>query len=94
MQYLALIAASLAAASPLASVPSSILDTDVPNYALWNADSDITPEPIRGQLGATILGPQNVPLELQNADLLAPPTTDHGAVCVASSRYLRCQGGQ
>ena len=26
----------------------------------------------------TLLGPENIPLELQNADLLAPPTTDNG----------------
>jgi oxalate decarboxylase len=34
------------------------------------------PEPIRGSDGATILGPQNVPLAQQNRDLLAPPSTD------------------
>jgi oxalate decarboxylase len=34
------------------------------------------PEPIRGNDGGTILGPRNVPLELENPDLLAPPSTD------------------
>ncbi|KAJ7717635.1 putative oxalate decarboxylase/oxidase [Mycena maculata] len=51
-----------------------------PNGQLWNSDSRITPEPIRGPLGASILGPQNIPVELQNADALASPTTDNGQV--------------
>ena len=33
------------------------------------------PRPIRGDLGATILGPRNVPLERENPDLLASPYT-------------------
>ena len=38
------------------------------------------PEPIRGEEGATILGPRNVPLERENPSLLVPPRTDHGTV--------------
>jgi oxalate decarboxylase len=38
------------------------------------------PEPIRGQLGATIMGPRNVPLERENPDLLASPPTDDGTI--------------
>jgi oxalate decarboxylase len=38
------------------------------------------PEPIRGEDGATILGPRNVPLERENPDQLAPPSTDNGLV--------------
>ncbi|KAG6919838.1 hypothetical protein DXG01_000343 [Tephrocybe rancida] len=49
-----------------------------PNYQLWNSASTTYPEPVRGKLGASILGPHNIDLERQNADLLAPPTTDHG----------------
>ncbi|KAJ6472636.1 Bicupin oxalate decarboxylase oxidase [Mycena vulgaris] len=64
------------AAAP-AIVSHSSLD---PNYQLWDGNSKITPEPVRGSLGATILGPQNVPVALQNADSLAPPTTDSGQV--------------
>ncbi|EDQ99884.1 uncharacterized protein LACBIDRAFT_315085 [Laccaria bicolor S238N-H82] len=61
--------------------PNGIAYTDSnPNKELWHAGSKIVPQPQRGSLGALILGPQNVPLELQNADLLAPPTTDHGSV--------------
>jgi oxalate decarboxylase len=48
------------------------------------ARSDIgtngVPEPIRGDDGATILGPHNIPVERQNPDLLVPPRSDHGTV--------------
>ncbi|KAI0756102.1 oxalate decarboxylase [Daedaleopsis nitida] len=54
--------------------------SDDPNSQLWNQTSNIDPEPIRESLGATILGPQNIPVALQNPDLLAPPTTDQGSV--------------
>ncbi|KAI0290255.1 oxalate decarboxylase [Multifurca ochricompacta] len=37
-------------------------------------------EPVRGGLGAPILGPQNMQLQQENPDILAPPTTDHGSV--------------
>ena len=36
------------------------------------------PEPVRGKDGASILGPRNKPLERQNPDALAPPSTDAG----------------
>jgi oxalate decarboxylase len=38
------------------------------------------PEPIWGNLGATILGPHNVPLERENPDLLTSPQTDAGTI--------------
>jgi hypothetical protein len=41
---------------------------------------DGLPQPIQGDLGATILGPRNVPLERENPDLLASPQTDHGTI--------------
>ncbi len=44
------------------------------------ASSDGMPQPIRGTLGATILGPRNVPLERENPDLLASPQTDAGTI--------------
>ena len=44
------------------------------------ADTDVRPEPVRGNSGAIILGPKNSPMELQNADALAPPYTDNGKV--------------
>ena len=38
------------------------------------------PQPIRGARGASILGPRNVPLERENPDLLASPSTDAGLI--------------
>src|SRR5271156_2324087 len=38
------------------------------------------PQPIRGNLGAPIMGPRNQPLEAQNPDLLASPYTDSGTI--------------
>jgi len=38
------------------------------------------PQPIRGDTGASILGPRNVPLESENPDLLASPYTDAGTI--------------
>ncbi len=38
------------------------------------------PQPIQDGLGATILGPHNVPLERENPDLLASPQTDTGTI--------------
>jgi len=41
---------------------------------------DGDPQPIRNGLGASILGPRNVPLERENPDLLASPLTDSGTI--------------
>ena len=38
------------------------------------------PEPIRGNDGAPILGPRNLPVERENPDVLVPPGTDAGTV--------------
>jgi oxalate decarboxylase len=38
------------------------------------------PEPIRGDQGATILGPRNIPIERENPYLLASPETDAGTI--------------
>ncbi|PSS05499.1 hypothetical protein PHLCEN_2v3781 [Hermanssonia centrifuga] len=72
-------AGTLVASAP-SSTPTAPYASENPNGMLWTEQEDITPEPIRGTLGATILGPQNVPMDLQNADLLAPPSTDSGTV--------------
>src|SRR5215471_16370392 len=45
-----------------------------------NKESMTLPEPIKGALGATILGPRNIPLERENPDLLASPETDAGTI--------------
>jgi oxalate decarboxylase len=42
--------------------------------------TDGLPQPIQGGLGATILGPRNIPLERENPDLLASPQTDAGTI--------------
>lgn len=57
--------------------------SDDPNYVAWTPGFTGTPEAERGTLGATVIGPQNVPLDLENPDLLAPPTTDNGLVANA-----------
>ena len=46
----------------------------VPNYQAPTAN----PQPITGELGASILGPMNPALEAQNIDSLAAPSTDNG----------------
>ncbi|KAG6330550.1 hypothetical protein ID866_8539 [Astraeus odoratus] len=82
----AVLSTALAAPSPSevssapAATPTVPYASDDPNYPLWGPESDITPEPVRGSLGTSLLGPQNVPIELQYADTFAPPTTDSGAV--------------
>lgn len=59
--------------------------------------ADNGPQPIQGDRGAPIMGPRNVPLELENPDLLASPYTDAGTVpnlkfsfAVARNRLLTC----
>lgn len=54
--------------------------SDNANRVLWTEYDPAAPQPIRDVLGASILGPQNVEIDLQNPDLLAPPSTDAGTV--------------
>ncbi|KAG6817231.1 hypothetical protein H0H87_011288 [Tephrocybe sp. NHM501043] len=68
---------TVSAAEPSATVPFIDLD---PNEPLWNQDTPGDPQPIRGSLGAPLLGPTDTEIVKQNPDLLAPPTTDHGSV--------------
>jgi oxalate decarboxylase len=56
------------------------------------------PQPIRGRLGASMLGPHNVPLERENPSLLASPKTDSGTIpnlkfSFASARNRLLTGG-
>ncbi|KAG5636227.1 hypothetical protein H0H81_008734 [Sphagnurus paluster] len=69
---------SAAAATP--TVPYIDLN---PNFPLWSEDTKEIVSPIRGPLGAAIQGPDNQPIDKQNPDLFAPPTTDHGSVANA-----------
>ncbi|OJT03381.1 hypothetical protein TRAPUB_6050 [Trametes pubescens] len=71
------------ATSSFSAEPASVtvpFASDDPNGILWSEDSTIDPQAIRNTLGATIMGPQNIPIALQNPDLLAPPSTDEGSV--------------
>ncbi|KAG8739827.1 hypothetical protein FRC10_005088 [Ceratobasidium sp. 414] len=73
------------------SAPSPTTDSPLPTPTVPYASDDLNesfldkfqienPEPIRGTTGTNILGPQNVPLDRQNPDILAPPSTDSGSV--------------
>jgi oxalate decarboxylase len=42
--------------------------------------NDAGPQPVRGERGAPILGPRNIPLERENPDILASPYTDAGTI--------------
>ncbi len=45
-----------------------------------NGNGNHVLEPIRGDRGASILGPRNPPLERENPDMLASPYTDAGTI--------------
>ncbi|KAF9003359.1 oxalate decarboxylase [Cyathus striatus] len=65
------------AADPTPTVPYASND---PNPILWLAGNDSAHEPIRGGLGATIIAQNNEPIVEENADIVAPPTTDVGSL--------------
>ncbi|KAJ7056856.1 oxalate decarboxylase [Mycena amicta] len=74
------IVGSKTSSAPASTATVPFASTD-PNEVLWGLDpSSGKPAPIRGSLGAPILGPENVALEQENPDLFAPPTTDSGSV--------------
>ena len=50
-------------------------------FPLGDQSADMVP--IRGVLGASILGPTNPAMQSQNPDMLVPPTTDSGDVYVS-----------
>ena len=74
--------AGSAVASSASASPTAPYASENPNRILWTDTEATVPQAVRGTLGASVLGPQNVPLDLQNADLLAPPSTDSGTVYV------------
>ena len=85
--------ASKTSDSPAQPSPTVPYASDDPNYWLWNETTTEVPQPERGTFGANIQGPQNVEIDRQNPDILAPPTTDSGTVYVtlpirASGRTL------
>ncbi|EGN99484.1 hypothetical protein SERLA73DRAFT_160828 [Serpula lacrymans var. lacrymans S7.3] len=60
------------------STPTDPFASDDANPILWSPDSHTIPEAVRGPYGGSVLRPQNVAIDKENADMLAPPTTDHG----------------
>ena len=75
-----ILSSAASAAEPSATVRFA---SDNPNRLAFGAsETDDAPQPVRDTLGASILGPQNVAIDQQNPDLLAPPTTDAGTVSV------------
>jgi hypothetical protein len=68
----------------IVSAPSATVApaSDDPNYQAYPPGTSGPAQPIRGDLGANIIGQQNVPIQQQNPDVLASPSTDNGDVCV------------
>lgn len=74
-----------AAASTVSFAPESATVAPVssfPNDPTWSQDTTEIPEAINDNLGASIMGPENVALDQQNPDFLAPPSTDNGNMYV------------
>lgn len=71
-------------ASTIASAPpeqqTDPAASDFLNNPIFVPDSNVAPEAMNDGLGANVIGPQNVVLDQQNPDFLAPPTTDAGSV--------------
>ncbi|KIK67848.1 hypothetical protein GYMLUDRAFT_36632 [Collybiopsis luxurians FD-317 M1] len=93
-----------AALVPKATFSSAPAQPTVPyastesNNVLWGPDSPASvPSPYRGKTGASIQGPDNIYLDLENPDQLAPPSTDNGDVTNAkwpfSLSHMRLQTG-
>ncbi|KAJ2926967.1 hypothetical protein H1R20_g10130, partial [Candolleomyces eurysporus] len=64
---------------PAASATTPLISLD-PNNPVWDSTFNGPFDAIRGELGATIIGPNNPNIAQQNPDLFAPPTTDGGSV--------------
>ncbi|KAJ3486826.1 hypothetical protein NLI96_g3959 [Meripilus lineatus] len=67
-------------ASAPESSPTVPYASNDPNEVLWGPDTPDIPQAIRGSLGASVLGPQDIGMVKENADFLAPPSTDSGSV--------------
>ncbi|KAK7037809.1 hypothetical protein VNI00_010770 [Paramarasmius palmivorus] len=78
---------SSAVASPVSSAAPSTATRDYistePNAPMWGigaSPGDSVLQPVRGNLGAPLMGPDNKAIDIQNPDFLAGPSTDHGSV--------------
>ncbi|KAF9076913.1 RmlC-like cupin domain-containing protein [Rhodocollybia butyracea] len=75
---------SLDAAQPISTIAFA---STASNDVLWGSDSPPSvPKPFRGTTGASVQGPDNVPLDLQNPDLLAPRVRIM-ATCTPNSKW-------
>jgi len=72
--------ASHTSSAPASSATLPFIDLD-PNGPLWGPD-ETNPQPIRGSLGAKLMGPDDIDTARNNPDLVAAPSTDHGSVYV------------
>jgi len=54
--------------------------TTVSRQHTTSTDQDDLPQPIRGDRGATVLGPRNLAIEREDPDLFASPSTDAGTI--------------
>jgi oxalate decarboxylase len=54
--------------------------TNLPTKKSQGVRSSDTPQPIRGDKGATIIGPRNPSREAENRDVILSPSTDHGTL--------------
>ncbi|EUC60986.1 oxalate decarboxylase [Rhizoctonia solani AG-3 Rhs1AP] len=66
--------------SAASSTPTVAYASDDSNDSFWSEFQNTVPVPERGSTGASILGPQNIPLDREGPDFLAPPSTDSGSV--------------
>ena len=77
----------LSVRSPSVSIASAPSETvapasDDPNSLAYPPGTSGPAQPIRGDLGANIIGPQNLPIQQENPDIVAPPSTDSGDMYV------------
>ncbi|KAH8112429.1 oxalate decarboxylase [Phellopilus nigrolimitatus] len=63
----------------LASAAMVAPASDKANEPMWAQNSNSTPEAINGQLGSTIISADDTLLDIQNPDMVAPPSTDAGS---------------
>lgn len=70
----------LKGAAAVAAATTAILGATGPAEAGLPATDDDQPEPVRGNQGATPLGPRNRAREAQSPDRIRPPVTDSGTL--------------
>ncbi|KAI5122517.1 hypothetical protein M0805_005245 [Coniferiporia weirii] len=73
------VSASAASSAPSAFVTAGAA-SDSPNDQAFPQGTTETPEAINGQLGGTVIAPDDTVIDQQNPDILAPPSTDSGTV--------------